>query len=115
MVSYCIQLREVRLASDGTDDVALFAVDRETDGKTWTVPALLSPLFRLVHMRAVPSQDRRREMAARSGARAIVEWMNQGGETRSGEAFLFSVDYPGAPGDPEPLLPYEQIAVQVEE
>jgi|GEM_PF-1917470 len=115
MSSYWIQLREVRLATDGTDDVALFDVERKEDGETWIVPALLSPLFRLVNMRATASADSRREMVAGLGARAIVEQLNRGLEPPLDGAFLFSLDYPGAPGDPKPLSSYEQVVVEVEE
>ena len=114
MSSYRIQLREIRLAMDGTDDVALFDVTREEDGETWIVPALLSPLFRLVNMRATVSADSRREMVAGLGARSIVEQLTQGMEPPE-EPLLFSLDYPGAPGDPEPLASYEYAVVEVEE
>ena len=50
MRSYQVQLRETRMATDGTDDVALFDVAREEDGQTWRVAVFLSPLFRWVRM-----------------------------------------------------------------
>jgi len=115
MTSYQIQLRETRLATDGTDDVALFDVTRMEDGETWLVPALLSPLFRLISMRASVSADSRREMVAGLGARAIAEYLNKGGQLPLDEPLLLGLDYPGAPGDPEPLSSYEQVAVEVED
>lgn len=114
MSSYRIQLREIRVATDGTDDVALFDVTREEDDETWIVPALMSPLFRLVNLRSTVSPERRREMVAGLGARAIVEQLNRGEEPPS-EPLLFSLSYPGAPGDPEPLPSYEHVTVEVEE
>jgi hypothetical protein len=113
MSSYRIQLREVRLATDGTDDVALFDVTREEDGQAWIVPALLSPLFRLINMQATVSPDSRREMVAGLGARSIVEHLRAGMEPPD-EPFLFSLDYPGAPGDPQPLPSYEHAVIDVE-
>ena len=115
MVSYRVQLREIRLATDGTDDVALFDVMREEDGETWTVPALLSPLFRLVRMSASVSADSRQDMVAGLGARAIVERLSHGAEPSEVESLLFTLDYPGAPGDPEPLPSYEEATIEVEE
>jgi hypothetical protein len=115
MVSYRVELREVRLATDGTDDVALFDVTREEDGETWIVPAFLSPLFRLVRMSASPSADSRQDMIAGLGARAITEQLSQGVEPSQVESLLFTLDYPGAPGDPEPLSFYEEATIEVEE
>ena len=114
MSAYQIRLRETRLATDGTDDVALFDVTREEDGETWIVPALLSPLFRVVNMRSTASPSGRREMVAGLGARAIVEQL-QRGDLCSDEPLLFSLDYPGAPGDPEPMPSYEHVVVEAEE
>jgi hypothetical protein len=115
MSSYRIQLRETRLATDGTDDVALFDVTREEDGTTWIVPAYLSPLFRLTQMQANTSPDSRRDMVAGLGARAIVEQLTKGAEPPSVGPLVFTVDYPGAPGDPELLSPHEQATVEVKE
>jgi hypothetical protein len=115
MSSYRIRLREIRLATDGTDDVALFDVTREGDGEKWIVPAFLSPLFRLVRMSASVSADRRRDMVAGLGARAIMEQLSRGVEPYQVECLLFTLDYPGAPGDPEPLSSYEQATIEVEE
>jgi hypothetical protein len=115
MSSYRIQLRETRLASDGTDDVALFDVTREGDGATWIVPAYLSPLFRVMRMQVNVSPERRRDMVAGLGARAIVKQLNRGVEPERVGPLVFTVDYPGAPGDPDLLLPYEQARVEVEE
>jgi len=113
MSSYQIELREIRLATDGTDDVALFDVTRD-DGAKWVVPAFLSPLFRLVHMSANVSADGRRDMVAGLGARSIVDQLHQGVEPARVEP-LFTLDYPGAPGDPEPLSLYEEATIEVEE
>jgi hypothetical protein len=115
MASYRIQLRETRLATDGTDDVALFDVTREEDGTTWIVPAYLSPLFRIMQMQANASPDRRRDMVAGLGARAIVGQLTKGVEPPLVVPLVFTVDYPGAPGDPELLSPYEQATVEAEE
>ncbi|MGD2143876.1 MAG: hypothetical protein PVF54_05300 [Anaerolineae bacterium] len=115
MVSYRIQLREIRLATDGTDDVALFDVTREEDGETWIVPTFLSPLFRVVQMRANAAGDSRRDMVAGLGARAILERLGHGIEPPLGDRIVFAVDYPGAPGAPDPLSRYEQATVDVEE
>jgi len=113
MLSYRVELREIRLATDGTDDVALFDVTREEDGETWIVPVLMSPLFRLMRMRASASAESRREMVAGLGARAVVERLNQDGEPSLNEPILLGLTYPGAPGDPEPLPTYEHVAVEV--
>lgn len=115
MSSYRVQLREIRLATDGTDDVAVFDVTREEDGETWVVPALLSPLFRLMRMSASASADSRRDMVAGLGARAITEHLSHGVEPPEVGSLLFTLDYPGAPGDPEPLSFDEQATIEVEE
>ncbi len=115
MLSYHIALREVRLATDGTDDVALFDVQRKEDGETWMVPALMSPLFRLINMQASASDESRRAMVGGLGARAIAERLNQGvAPEKMEEPFLFSLDYPGAPDDPKPLGEYEDLTVEVD-
>ena len=115
MSSYRVQLRETRLATDGTDDVALFDVTREEDGTTWIVPTYLSPIFRVMQMKANTSPDSRRDMVAGLGARAIVERLTKGVEPPLAEPLVFTVDYPGAPGDPDRLSPYEQVTVEGEE
>ena len=114
MASYRIELRETRLTENGTDDVALFDVTREEDGETWIVSAYASPLFRVMRLHADASPERRREVVAGLGARAIVEHLAKGGVPPLAP-LLFAVDYPGAPGDPQPLSPFEQTAVVVEE
>jgi hypothetical protein len=48
------------------------------------------------------------------GARAIVEQLSEGVEPQSVGPLLFTVDYPGAPGDPDLLSPDEQVTVDVE-
>lgn len=114
MTSYQIQLRETRLATDGTDDVALFDVVREDDCSTWRVPVFLSPLFRLVHMRPDASSESRRDMVAGLGVRAIIERLEKGLEPLAEEPIVLAKTYPGAPDDPDPLPSYEQVTVSVE-
>lgn len=114
MACYRISLRETRLATDGTDDVALFDVEREEDGQAWIVPALVTPLFRLISMRATPSKDHRLEMVAGLGARAIVERLKQSTDLPLDEPLIFGLDYPGAPGEPDPLPRFEQVVVASE-
>jgi hypothetical protein len=115
MGSYRLRLREIRLSErEVADDVALFEVTREEDRHTWSVAAFLTPLFRVLHLRSRASVEARREMVADLGARAIVERLRQGLEL-DGQAFLvFTNDYPGAPGAPDPLLPYDQVIVRVD-
>ena len=115
MSSYRIELREIRLATDGTDDVALFDVKREDDEETWIVPALMSPLFRLLALRTTVSEEGRRRMVGGLGARAIVDKLKEGGGPALEHPILFSTDYPGAPGDPSPFSSYEELTVEVEE
>jgi len=45
------------------------------------------------------------------GARAIVERLKQGLEPADQEFLVFATNYLGAPGDPDPLLPYDQVTV----
>jgi hypothetical protein len=113
MCIYQIQLRETRMATDDTDDVALFDVTREGDGQTWHVPVFLSPLFRVLHMEFQASIESRREMVAGLGARAIAGRLKQGLEPVE-EGLLLAIDYPGAPGDPDPIVPYERVTVRME-
>jgi hypothetical protein len=114
MASYRIELRETRLSEHGTDDVALFDVTREQDGETWTVPAYVSPLFQVMHMHAGASPEQRRDMVAGLGARAIVEHLKKGAVPPLAP-LLFALDYPGAPGEPQRLSPYEHATVVVDE
>jgi hypothetical protein len=112
--SYQIRLRETRMATDDTDDVALFDVTCEEDGRTWQVPVVLSPLFRVLHMEFQAPAESRQEMVAGLGARAIAERLEQGLEPAE-EILVFAIDYPGAPGEPNPLVPYERVTVPVDE
>ena len=113
MRSYHIRLREIRMATDNTDDIALFDITAEESEQTWRVPVFLSPLFRLVQIKSGASVESRREMVAGLGARAIVERLKQGLEP-SEDHLVLAVNYPGAPGDPDPLLPYEHVTVCVD-
>jgi hypothetical protein len=115
MHTYQIRLRETRMATDGTDDVALFDVDREEDGRTWRVAVFLSPLFRWVRMGPGASVESRREMVAGLGAQAIEERLKQGLEPTEQELLVLAINYPGAPGAPDPRLPYEQVTVYIDE
>ena len=111
MSCYQIRLYETRMTTDDTDDVALFDVICDKDGRTWRVPIFLSPLFRAVHMGLLPSAESRRDMVAGLGARAIVERLKQGLEPPFEGGIILAADYPGAPGDPSPLSPYDQVTV----
>jgi len=102
------------MTTDDMDDVALFDVTCEEDEQTWLVPVFLSPLFRLVQMRFDSSIEHRKEMLAGLGARAIAERLQQSQESRIAEPLVFTTTYPGAPGDPDLLLPYEQVTVCVD-
>ncbi|MBC8262897.1 MAG: hypothetical protein H8E47_02070 [Anaerolineales bacterium] len=115
MRSYQVRLRETRMSKDETDDVALFDVTCEEDGRARRVAAFLTPLFRLLRMGSQVSVESRRDMVAGLGARAIVERLKQGLGPANQEFLVFATDYPGAPGDPDPLLPYEQVTVCVDE
>ncbi len=111
MSTYEIRLYETRMTEDDMDDVALFDVTGQ-DGQNWRVPVFLSPLFRVLCLGALPSVESRREMVAGLGARAIVERLVQGLEPPFGGSLVFATDYPGAPGDPNPLSPYEHVIVR---
>jgi len=99
------------MTTDDTDDVALFDVTCKEDGRTWRVPVFLSPLFRVLHMGAMPSIESRQEMVAGLGARAIVDHLKQGGELPLEGSIVLAADYPGAPGRPDPLSSYDQLTV----
>ena len=103
------------MTSNGTDDVALFDVICAEDERTWRVPVFLSPLFRWAQMPPQASIEARREMVGGLGARAIAERLEQGQEPPADEPLVLATDYPGAPGEPDPLLPYECVAVRVDE
>jgi hypothetical protein len=111
MGCYRIRLYETRMTTDDTDDVALFDVIYDKDCRTWRVPIFLSPLFRALHAGVLPSVESRREMVAGLGARAIVERLKQGWEPPFEGGIILAADYPGAPGEPCPLSPYDQVTV----
>jgi len=115
MPSYQIQLRETRMATDGTDDVAIFDVTREDSKQVWHVPVYLTPLFRLMRMELGAPAERRRDMVAGLGAQAIVEALKNGKEPPLENSLMFAIDYPGAPDAPTPILTYEHLNVYVEE
>ena len=99
------------MTEDDTDDVALFSVNCEQDGRTWRVPVFLSPLFRILHMGAMPSVEDRREMVIGLGAQAIAEYLVQGVEPPFEKSLVFSTDYPGSPSAPNPLASFDQVTV----
>ena len=114
ILHYEINLKETRLAADDRDDdVALFDVSAGNSDCVLQVPVYLSPLFRLIHMPVQPSPDERREMVAALGARAIVEHLQDGGDLSDEVSFVFGTKYPGAPHEPRPLKPYEQVRVRI--
>jgi hypothetical protein len=106
-----VRLLETRIAEEGADDVALFDVNSKDDGRSWHVSVFLAPLFRPLCMKSLASVERRRDMVARLGARAIAERLCQGWEPTEGNFLVFAINYPGSPGDPDPLLPYEEVTV----
>lgn len=110
--SYQVQLYETRMTTDDTDDVALFDVTCEEDGQKWRVPVFLSPLFRVLHAQHLVSVESRQEMVAGLGARAITLRLMQGIELPFEESLVFATDYPGAPGDPDPLPSYDRVIVR---
>jgi hypothetical protein len=99
------------MTTEDTDDVALFDVICEKDGRAWRVPVFLSPLFRALHIGMLSPVESRREMVAGLGARAIVKRLKAGLEPPFEGGIILAVDYPGAPGDPDPLSPYDQVTV----
>ncbi len=111
MPSYQVRLSETRIAEEGADDVALFDVNSRDDGRSWRVSAFVSPLFRFLRMGSLASTERRRDMVAGLGARAIAERLQRGWEPTEGEFLVFAINYPGSPGDPDPLLPYDEVTV----
>lgn len=113
MRAYQIELHETRVGPDVTDDVALFNVTREGDEAAWHVPAFLSPLFRFLRLGPQAGPQDRQKLVAGLGARAIVERLRRGVEPPFAEPLVFAVDYPGAPGEPNPLQPYDQVTVRV--
>jgi hypothetical protein len=54
-------------------------------------------------------------MVAGLGARAIIETLKKGVEPPIENRLVFAIDYPGAPGLPNPMPDYEDIDVYVEE
>lgn len=115
MSTYRIRLHETRLTTEDIDDVALFDVTREEDGQTWRVPVYMSPLFRVLHVESRVSDESRREMVAGLGARAVAERLRRGAEPPFERALVLAIDYPGAPGDPEPLPEYEHVTVRADD
>ncbi|MCP4538492.1 MAG: hypothetical protein GY832_15255 [Chloroflexi bacterium] len=111
MSTYEIRLYETRMTEDDLDDVALFDVTCK-NRENWRVPVFLSPLFRVLCMGALPSVESRQEMVAGLGARAIVERLVEGLEPPFEDSLVFATDYPGAPGDPNPLSLYEHVIVR---
>ena len=111
MSTYQIQLYETRMTENDTDDVALFDVTCDNDGRTWRVPVFLSPLFRILYMGAIPAAKSRQDMVAGLGARAIAERLRQGLEPPFEESLVFAANYPGAPDAPNPLLSYNRVIV----
>lgn len=99
------------MTENDTDDVALFDIICQ-DGRTWRVPVFLSPLFRVLQMGTLPSVEARREMVAGLGVRTIAERLTQGLEPPFEEPIVFATDYPGTPGDPNPLSSYERVIVR---
>jgi hypothetical protein len=111
MPSYRIQLLETRVSADDVDDVALFDVQCGEDGRTWRVSAFVSPLLRLLQVGSQSSVEGRRDIVAGLGAREIAERLRRGMEPADQEFLIFATNYPGAPGDPDPLLPYDHVTV----
>ncbi len=112
MSTYQIQLYETRMTENDTDDVALFDVTCDNDGRTWRVPVFLSPLFRILYMGALPVVESRQDMVVGLGARAIAERLKHGLEPPFEESLVFAAKYPGAPDVPNPLLPYNRVTVR---
>jgi len=112
MPTYQIQLYETRMTEVDTDDVALFDVTCDENEQMWRVPVFLSPLFRILHMGALPEIKSRQDMVAGLGARAIAERLRQGLEPPFEQALVFTSKYPGAPDAPNPLSPYKRVIVR---
>ncbi len=112
MPAYRIQLQETRMATDGTDDVALFNVTCQDDGQSWIVPVVLTPLFRLTQMEATLNTEERERMVAGLGARVIANHLKQDQTSEMEAPVIITLDYPGAPDAPELLLPYEDFTIQ---
>jgi hypothetical protein len=113
--TYHIRLFETRITEDELDDVALFNVQREADGETWQTPVFLSPLFRIMRLPLQASVESRQEMVAGLGAREIVDRLKRGEKPPFSEQLVLAIDYPGAPDEPDPLIPYDQIVVHIDE
>jgi hypothetical protein len=60
------------------------------------------------------SEERRQEMVAGLGARAIVDRLRRGLEPPFEESVILASIYPGAPGTPEPLEICETISINVD-
>jgi hypothetical protein len=60
------------------------------------------------------SEERRHEMVAGLGARAIADRLRRGMEPPFEEQVVLASIYPGAPGAPEPLRTYENVSIKVD-
>ena len=112
---YQIRLEDIRIASDGKDDVALFDIVRGTDEETWRVRVYLSPLFRFLNMRPHSPPEVREQMVGGLGARVIANRLQRGIEPPFEEQLVVAAHYPGAPGKPDVLHPYDHVTVRVGE
>lgn len=111
MTKYNVRLLETRMSDFGGDDAAIFSVTCEENGRAWQVAALLSPLFRHLHMERAPSIETRRDMVAGMGVRAISEQLEQGLSLEDVTYLVLGERYVGAPGAPEPIGEDEQVAI----
>ncbi len=115
MSDYEIVHYETRIAEDETDDVAIFKVveigPESTPRQSWEVAVILSPLFRVLQMDMLAPKESRAEMVAGLGAQAIVSQLQAGQAPPFDGPIVLSVDYPGAPGDPQTLSAYHHIRV----
>lgn len=115
MPSYQLQLRGIRLGMDGTDDVALFDVAHEGSGRTQTVPAILSPLFRLLWVEPHASAERRREVVTRLGAWMIAKRLRQGAELPLEGLLVFTTDDPRVSHDLDRFVFSKEMTIEVDD